>query len=101
MEKRRDAKKQKKLERRQQIDSQKLERQANAKANSSVAKKLRMEEGGDRSSGEDEAEVDSVAISNDDRLQKLFSDPKFAVDPTHPSFKKTSVINKLRKQKKQ
>ena len=101
LEKRRDAKKQKKLERRQQIDSQKLERQANAKANSSVAKKLRMEEGGDRSSGEDEAEVDSVAISNDDRLQKLFSDPKFAVDPTHPSFKKTSVVNKLRKQKKQ
>ena len=95
--KRKGAKKQKKLERRQQLEQQKMERQAAARANSSAAKKLQQEEGA--RSSDDEAEVDTNEIAKDSRLDKLFKDPRFAVDPTHPSYKKTSVVNKLRKQK--
>jgi hypothetical protein len=98
LEKRKDAKKRKKQERREQIESQRLERQAAARANSSVAKKLRREEG--NKSSDDEGIDTSEAIASDSRLEKLFSDPKFAVDPTHPSYKKTSVVNKLRNMKK-
>lgn len=90
LEKKKEAKKNKKLERRQQIDAQKQERIAAARANSSAAKQLAEEDG---NSSNDEA-VDSATIVGDKRLEKLFSDPKFAVDPTHPNFKKTSVIKK-------
>lgn len=95
--KRKEAKKQKKLERRQQLEQQKMERQASARANNSAAKKLQQKEGA--RSSDDEAEVDTTEIANDSRLSKLFKDPRFAVDPTHPSYKKTSVVNKLRKKK--
>jgi hypothetical protein len=95
--KRKEAKKQKKLERRQQLEQQKMERQASARANSSAAKKLQQEEGA--RSSDDDGEVDTTEIANDSRLSKLFKDPRFAVDPTHPSYKKTSVVNKLRKKK--
>jgi hypothetical protein len=91
--KRKDAKKQKKLERRQQLDSQKQERIAAAKATSKSAKELRMQE----SKSSDDEQVDVDDIVKDSRLDKLFSDPKFAVDPTHPSFKKTSVVNELKR----
>jgi hypothetical protein len=95
--KRKEASKKKKQERRQEIEAQRLERQAAARANSNVAKKLRMEEGNVSSDGES---VDAQALAADSRLEKLFSDPKFAVDPTHPSFKKSSVVNKVKKSRK-
>jgi hypothetical protein len=97
LEKRKDAKKSKKMERRQQIESQKIERQAAAKANTSAARKLREEEG--NKSSDDEQEVDAAALAQDSRLNKLFNDPRFAVDPTHPSFNKNSVVNKIRRKK--
>lgn len=96
LEKRKDSKKQKKLERRQQLDAQKQERVALAKEASRAAKKMRMEES---KHSDDEAPVDNEEIVNDSRLDKLFSDPKFAVDPTHPSFKKSSIVNELKRKK--
>ena len=97
LEKKKEAKKAKKLERRQQIEAQKMERIAAARANSKAAKRLAEEDEG-HSSDHDEA-VDAATIASDSRLEKLFSDPKFAVDPTHPSFKKSSIVNKLKKRR--
>jgi hypothetical protein len=97
LEKRKDAKKAKKQERRQQIEAQRLERQAAARANNLAAKRLRMEEGNKSS---DDDNVDAADIAKDYRLEKLFTDPKFAVDPTHPSYKKSSIVNKLKKSRK-
>eukprot|EP00397_Hematodinium_sp_SG-2012_P028572 GEMP01030094.1.p1 GENE.GEMP01030094.1~~GEMP01030094.1.p1 ORF type:complete len:530 (+),score=172.81 GEMP01030094.1:163-1752(+) len=31
----------------------------------------------------------------DDRLQKMFEDPDFALDPTHPAFKKSKTMDKF------
>lgn len=95
LEKRKEAKKAKKFERKQQIDSQKLERIANAKAAKDKFKKAREEE--TARSSDDETKPDRSEIAQDSRLEKLFSDPKFAVDPTHPSFKKSSVVNELKR----
>ena len=95
LEKRKEAKRAKKLERRQQIDSQKQERIANAKAAKETFKKARQEDMG--RSSDDEEQPDSSEIAQDARLDKLFSDPKFAVDPTHPRFKKNSVVNELKR----
>ena len=102
LEKRKEAKKAKKASRREQIEQQKQERIATAKANAKAARKSRDAE--DDSSDEDNAlfketrgDLDDLAA--DDRLEKLFTDSRFAVDPTHPSYKKSSVINSIKRKK--
>lgn len=38
---------------------------------------------------------------NDTRFDEIFEDPSFAIDPTNPEYKKTSVMKKLMKEGKQ
>lgn len=96
LEKRKEAKKAKKMERRQQIDSQRQERIASARVSNDSFRKARAEE--NAKSSDDEAQPDMEEMAKDARLEKLFTDPKFAVDPTHPSFKKkSSVVNELKR----
>ena len=93
LEKRKEAKKTKKMERKQQLESQKMERISAAKEVSKASKKTRVEE----AKSSDDEQVDASEIANDSRLGKLFTDPKFAVDPTHPKFTKSSVVNELKR----
>ena len=98
LEKRKEARKAKKAARRDQIEQQRQERIATAKANAKAAKKSREAE--EDSSDEDEAlfkQSNMDDMVQDSRLDKLFSDSRFAVDPTHPSYKKSSVINSIKR----
>ena len=100
LQKRKEARKTKKAARREQIEQQRQERIATAKANAKAAKKSREAE--EDSSDEDnalfnESRGDLEDLVQDSRLDKLFSDSRFAVDPTHPSYKKSSVINSIKR----
>jgi hypothetical protein len=98
LEKRKEARKAKKAARRDQIEHQRQERIATAKANAKAAKKSKEAE--EDSSDEDEAlfkQSNMDDMVQDSRLDKLFSDSRFAVDPTHPSYKKSSVINSIKR----
>jgi len=102
LQKRKEAKKAKKASRRDQIEQQRQERLVTAKANAKAAKKTREAE--EDSSDEDnalfkESRGDMDDLVSDNRLEKLFSDSRFAVDPTHPSYKKSSVINSIKRKK--
>lgn len=76
LEKKKEAGRTKKAARREKLETQKLERAANAKKHSKA----------DAHSDDEHVEI---APLDDARLAKL-SNPKFAMDPTHPSFKKRS-----------
>lgn len=100
LQKRKEAKKAKKASRRDQIEQQRQERIVTAKANAKAAKKSREDE--EDSSDEDnalfkESRGNMDDLVSDNRLDKLFTDSRFAVDPTHPSYKKSSVINSIKR----
>jgi len=103
LDKRKDAKKAKRAERRAKIEKQRQERSDAAKAAITAAKNARENE--TDSSDEDDANFTASRgnledMAQDDRLAKLFKDPRFAVDPTHPSYKKNSVVNTIKRKHK-
>jgi hypothetical protein len=103
LDKRKEAKKTKRAERRVKIEKQKQERLEAARAAISSSNKSRKEE--QNSSDEDDEHVaanggdDLNTLAQDSRLEKLFKDPQFAVDPTHPRYQKSSLVSKIKQAK--
>lgn len=84
--KRKEASKAKKTSRKEKIEQQRQERiAASQAATRKVSKKARRE---DAKSSSDDEEAPIVPTTPDSRFDKL-RDPKFAVDPTHPKYRKT------------
>ena len=79
--KKKDAKKMQKGARREKLEAQKTERKTSLRPNPVV-------------SSDDETEIDPSALASDSRMSKLFTNPQFAIDPTHQNFKNTKSSSK-------
>ena len=97
LQKKKEAKRVKKTERRDQIETQRQERITKAKETSKAAKRLAREADEGNSSNDDHLPfVNKSLLSSDARLERMAKNPQFAVDPTHPNFKKLKDSPKRR-----